>query len=122
MNMLFNPKPLGKTILSPNEVKSNLEIADRFEQCAISDTVIFLGTAFKANTRYIPVSDVERVFKRLAVTKGFFEDNKVFASIPYLVLLYDKGSEKQIRFENEEELNQFLASVKIKTNIPVGKE
>jgi len=119
--MLFNPKPLGKGTLSSEEVKSDLSKAVNFGQCAVSDKVIYIGNIVRANSRYIPVSDVERVFKRLAVTKGFFEQNKLFAAIPYLVVIYDGGLEKQVKFEKEDELDMFLNMVRNHTSIPVGK-
>jgi len=119
--MLFTPKPLGKGSLPVDAVKIDVEKAEKFGQCAVSDEAIYLGNVIRANSRYVLVSDVERVFKRLAVTKGFFDGSRVFAAIPYLVVIYDGNQEKQIKFDHEEELNQFLDSVKRKTSIPVGK-
>ena len=63
---------------------------------------------------------VKRVFKRLAVTKGFFE-GKVFGTLAYLVVLYDDGKEKTCRFEYEESLDSMLNAIRNNTSIPVGK-
>jgi len=119
--MLFTPKPLGKGSIIADEIKSDIEKAYKIGQCAISGKAIYIGNVFRANSRYVPVSDVKRVFKRLAVTKGFFDGNKVFAAIPYLVIIYDGGIEKQIKFDKEDELNLFLDSIKEQTSIPIGK-
>ena len=63
---------------------------------------------------------MKRVFKRLAVTKGFFE-GKVFGTLAYLVVLYDDGKEKTCRFEYEESLDSMLNAIRNNTSIPVGK-
>lgn len=119
--MLFVPKPLGKGSIASDIIKTDIEKAEKFGKCAVSSKAIYIGNIIRSNSRYVPVSSVDRVFKRLAVTKGFFEGNRVFATIPYLVVVYDGGLEKQVKFDNEEELNLLLDSVKRKTNIPVGK-
>ena len=71
---------------------------------------------------YIPLDSVKRVYKRLAVSKGFYEPGKIFGSIAYLVIKYDDDKEKVYRFNNEEVLDMMLKDIKSKTNIPVGKE
>ena len=50
-----------------------------------------------------------RVFKRVAMSKGGFSGKGMFASIPYLVVVYDDGQEKQCNFKHEEQVDQFLA-------------
>ena len=47
-----------------------------------------------ARMGYIPLSAIEWVYKRLAVTKGFFEEGKIYGTMSYLVVRYD-GKEKR---------------------------
>lgn len=69
---------------------------------------------------YIPFSAIDRVYKRLAVSKGFFENGRIYGTLCYLVVCYD-GKQKAYRFTHEENLNALLDLIREKTNIPVGK-
>ena len=42
------------------------------------------------------------------MSKGGFSGHGVFASIPYLVVVYDGGQEKQCNFKHEEQVDQLL--------------
>ena len=68
---------------------------------------------------YIPLSAIERVYKRLGVSKGFFE-GKMYGTLCFLVVRYE-GKEKAFRFTHEENLDAILDAFREKTQIPVGK-
>ena len=68
---------------------------------------------------YIPLAAIERVFKRLAVSKGAFE-GKMYGTLCYLVVRYE-GKEKAFRVTHEENLDAILQAFREKTKIPVGK-
>ena len=70
--------------------------------------------------RYLPLTQIERVYKRLAVSRGFFEQGKVYAALCYLVICYD-GREKAVRFTHEEDVDALLHQFADETDIPVGK-
>ncbi|MGN0850033.1 MAG: hypothetical protein ACI4M4_00295 [Candidatus Ornithospirochaeta sp.] len=69
---------------------------------------------------YIPLSSLERVYKRLYVSKGFFEKGKIYGSLSFLVIDFD-GREKAYRLLREENLDALLDAFRVKTDIPVGK-
>ena len=118
--MLFPPKPLSTVTFSDDELKVDISTRLKYGQCALGKRALYVGTYFLSNRYYIPLVRVERVFKRLAVSKGFYE-GKVFGSIAYLVIRYDHGQERVCRFDHEEELDNLLNAVRKHTNIPVGK-
>ena len=118
--MLFPPKPLSSVTFTPEEIKVDKASWLKFGTCALGKRALYVGSYFLSNRYYIPLTRVKRVFKRLAVTKGFYE-GKVFGTLSYLVVLYDDGKEKTCRFEREEELDQMLNAIRKHTGIPVGK-
>ncbi len=118
--MLIAPRPLSTVTLSREDLEADKKNALRFDQCALGKRALFVGGFGFSNVYYIPLSRVRRVYKRLAVTKGFYE-GKIFGSMSYLVILYDKDKEKVFRFTHEEDLNDMLNAFRKHTAIPVGK-
>lgn len=119
--ILFLPKALCSATYTPDAIKNDRKIAARYESCALGKNMLFIGGRYINGLYYIPVNSVERVYKRLAVSKGFFESGKVFITIPYLVVQYDKGKTKVCRFTREENLDALLADIGKRTKIPIGK-
>jgi hypothetical protein len=120
--MIFDPKPLlPSATLPPSELKEDKKSAQRYEDCGLGEKALYLGTFALRRNRYLPLDKVERVFKRLAVSKGFFEQGKIYGTLSYLVVLYDGGREKVCRFEHEENLDLMLRDFRLRTTIPVGK-
>jgi hypothetical protein len=120
--MLFTPKALCETELTQEELKSDKKSARRYDDCALGDKALYLGAFGLSRVLYVPLTRVERVFKRLAVSKGFFEEGKIYGTLAYLVVKYDGGKEKVCRFQNEPELDLMLHDFSAHTAIPVGKK
>jgi len=118
--MLIAPRPLSAAVLSPLELKTDRNNALRFESCALGKRAIYVGGFFLSCIYYIPLHRVKRVFKRLAVSRGFYE-GKIYGTLAYLVVQYDDGKEKACRFEHEEALDSMLSAIRGNTSIPVGK-
>lgn len=118
--MYFAPKPLTSAQLPPDILKEDRLGAKLFEECGLGQKALYLEAFGMRCRRYIPLSKIERVFKRLAVSKGFFEQGKVFGTLSYLVVQHD-GKEKVIRFTHEENVDAILAAFRADTDIPVGK-
>ena len=118
--MLIAPRSLSTAVIRPEELKSDRKSALKFESCALGKKAIYVGGHLFSCHYYVPIHRVKRVYKRLAVTKGFFE-GKVFGTLAYLVVLYDDGKEKTCRFEHEESLDSMLNAIRNNTKIPVGK-
>ena len=118
--MLFAPKALSSSSFSREELAADKKEAVRYGHCALGKRAVYVGRFGLGCTHYLPLTRVERVFKRLAVSKGFYE-GKTFGSLSYLVVRYDGGKERQCRFEREDELDMMLSAFRKRTSIPVGK-
>ena len=57
----------------------------------------------------MPIAAVRRVFKRVAMSQGGFTGKGAFGTIPYLVVEYDDGQQKQCTFKREEDVDEMLA-------------
>lgn len=91
-----------------------------YEDFGLGDRALYAGMYGVSRIGYIPLSAITRVFKRLGVTKGFFENGKIYGTLCYLVVCYD-GKQKAFRFTHEENLNALLETLRNKTAIPIGK-
>lgn len=119
--MIYIPsKPLGKNILEKEELKHDKQSARHYEDCGLGEKAVYLNSLGLSRISYIPLENVTRVFKRLAVSKGFFEEGKIYGTLSYLVVCYD-GVEKQFRFTHEESVDAMLEDFRVNTDIPVGK-
>jgi hypothetical protein len=119
--MLFAPRPLSEATLPVEELKLDKKAARHYDDCGLGEKALYLGAFALSRVQYIPLTQVERVFKRLAVSKGFFEQGKIYGTLSYLVVKYDGGKEKVCRFEHESDLDEMLRDFTKNTNIPVGK-
>ena len=119
--MLFPPKSLTDRAFTKEELESDKKVRNKYEDCGLGKKALYVGTFGLGCRRYIPLGQVKRVYKRLAVSKGYFEQGKVYATISYLVIMFGKDSEKVVRFTNEDNLDALLNDIKAHTNIPVGK-
>lgn len=118
---LLPSKALCSATYTTDVVKKERKEARHYESCSLGKNTLFIGGYFLSDLWYIPCNAVERVYKRLAVSKGFTEPGKVYITIPYLVVQYGKGKEKTCRFTKEENLDALLADVAKRTKIPTGK-
>ena len=119
--MLFPPKSLSARELSPYELESDKETINKYEDCGLGKRALYVGAFGLNRRRYIPIGNVKRVYKRLAVSKGFFEEGKMYGTMSYLVVIYDSTKEKVVRFTHEENLDALLNDIRAHTKIPVGK-
>lgn len=118
--MYIAPKSLSDGTLPADILREDKLGCTHFDECGLGEKALYLGLFGISRMRYIPLSRIERVFKRLAVTKGFFEQGKIYGTLCYLVILYD-GKQKVCRFTHEENLNALLDAIRERTVIPVGK-
>lgn len=106
--MLLFIKPLGQETLEPAILKEDRAGCRRFGPCGAGQKALYLNGFFRERAFYVPFSSVERVFKRVAMSKGGYTGKGLFAAIPYLVVLHDGGKEKQCQFKREEQVDQML--------------
>lgn len=106
--MILKPVQLGKAELTTEELNADKKECKRFGPCGVGKKALYLNSFFLDRHYYVPVSSVSRVYKRVAMSKGGFSGKGLFASIPYLVVVYDNGREKQCNFKYEEQVDQMM--------------
>ena len=117
--MLIRPIRLGRTALPAETVAADKDACKRFGPCGVGKQALYLSSYFLDRRYYIAIQDVRRVFKRVAMSKGGFTGSGVFGSIPYLVVEYDDGAEKQCTFKREEDVDSLLDYLsQIRPDIP----
>lgn len=125
--MIVRPAPLGKNALSREVLAADKKSCRRFGPCGVGKAALYLNSFYIDRRYYVPVSSVTRVFKRVAMSRGGFTGRGIFAAIPYLVVVYDDGREKQCNFKYEDQVDQMVAYVgehfpHIKTVSEAGEE
>lgn len=120
--MYLAPKSMSAGTLPSEVLRADKTNCQKFDECGLGKKAVYLGLFGISRIRYIPLANVQRVYKRLMVSKGFFEQNKLFGVLPYLVIRYDSGKEKAYRFTHEEDVDAMLNAFREGTKVPVGKE
>lgn len=110
--MLTYTIPLGKETLDPGDLKTDKSVCRKYGPCGIGEKALYLNSFYLDRRYYIPFSGIRRVFKRVAMSKGGFTGKGIFATLPYLVVLYDDGKEKQCLFKYEEHVDKLLEDIR----------
>lgn len=110
--MIFKPIQLGRGHLEAEELTADKKGCKHFGPCGVGQKALYLNSFFLDRRYYITYSGITRVFKRVAMSKGGFSRKGIFATIPYLVVEYDNGTEKQCTFKYEEKVDELLACLK----------
>lgn len=97
---------LEKSVLQDDKKKCKL-----FGPCGVGQKALYLNSFYVDRIYYVPFSAVKRVFKRVAMSRGGFTGKGMFATLPYLVVVYDDGTEKQCLFKHEEHVDEMLAYI-----------
>ena len=118
--MYIAPKSLSEATLPADVLREDKQYCTHFDDAGLGKKALYLSAFGISRIRYIPLSRVERVYKRLAVSKGFFEQGKIYGTLSYLVIRYD-GKEKVCRFTHEADVDALLNAFRENTSIPVGK-
>jgi hypothetical protein len=106
--VVFLPKRLGSIEIEPEILRGDVKHCRRFGPCGIGNEALYLNSFFVDRMYYIPIRSVRRIFKRVAMSRGGFTGKGMFASIPYLVVEYEDGREKQCIFRTEETVDQMI--------------
>ena len=89
----------------------------------MGEKALYLNSFFIDRHYYVALESVRRVFKRVAMSKGGFTGKGAFGSIPYLVVEYDDGAQKQCNFKHEEDVDNLLAYLaKICPDLPLQSQ
>lgn len=110
--MIFAPIQLGRTSVETAVLASDKKKCKRFGPCGVGEKALYLNSFFIDRRYYVSLSSVRRVFKRIAMSKGGFTGKGVFGAMPYLVVEYDDGKQKQCNFKHEEDVDRMLAYIR----------
>lgn len=110
--MAFPTKPLSVQLLDKEELKQDKAACLKSGPCGVGKKALYLNSFYIDRCYYIPYKAITRVFKRVAMSKGGFTGKGAFASIPYLVVVYDGGQVKQCNFKHEEHVDDLLDYIK----------
>ena len=108
---MIRTQRLGKDTLPENELKEDKKSCHKFGPCGVGQKAIYLNSFYIDRQYYVPMKSVKRVFKRIAMSKGGFTGRGVFATLPYLVVEFDDGRQKQCNFKYEEDVDRILAYI-----------
>ena len=106
--MIFKPHPLSKMQLSPQELETDKKMCQKIGPCGIGRKALYLNSFFIDRCYYIPYKMIQRVFKRVAMSEGGFSGKGMFASMAYLVVVYDDNKQKQFNFKYENQVDELL--------------
>ncbi len=109
--MILKPKQLSREGLSQEALAADKKGCKRFGPCGVGKQALYLNSFYIDRCFYVTLSSVRRVFKRVAMSKGGFTGRGLFASIPYLVVEYDDGKQKQCNFKREDDVDNLLACI-----------
>jgi hypothetical protein len=110
--MIFRPKQLGSASLKKEELMRDKKSCKKYGPCGVGKKALYLNRFGIDRLYYVPFASVKRIYKRIAMSKGGYSGKGLFATIPYLVVVYDNGWEKQCSFKIEEDVDRLLAYVK----------
>lgn len=107
--MIFKPKALSLVSTLPDdELAKDKKNCKKIGPCGVGEKAIYLNSFYFDRRYYVPFSTITRVYKRVALSKGGFTGKGVFGSMPYLVVEFDDGQEKQCNFKYEEKVDQVV--------------
>lgn len=109
--MAFYTKALSSQTLEDSVLKADKSACRKFGPCGVGDKALYLNSFYLDRRYYIPFPCITRAFKRVAMSKGGFTGKGVFATMPYLVVIYDNGKEKQCLFKREEHVDMLLEDI-----------
>lgn len=105
----MTPKALSSSQLPKETLSADKKACRRFGPCGVGEQALYLNSFWFERFYYVPIAAVRRVFKRVAMSQGGFTGKGAFGTIPYLVVEYDDGQQKQCTFKREEDVDLLLA-------------
>ena len=118
--MLFAPRKYGNTPLSKTDLAEDRKNCIKCGPVGLGKKALYSNSFYIKRYYYTCWTDIRRVFKRVAMSKGGFSGKGIFASIPYLVIQKSDGTEQQCNFKVEDQVDQVLEWIKEKhPEIPV---
>ncbi len=111
MGIYFKPKQLGQERIDSSALREDKQCCARFGPCGVGRKALYLNSFYIDRKYYVPVSSVQRVYKRIAMSKGGFTGRGIFSTMPYLVVEYDGGKRKQCNFRYENVVDSMVGYI-----------
>lgn len=109
--MIFAPRKYGNRALSREALAQDKKDAIKIGPVGIGKRALYTNSFYIRRYYYTCWTDIRRVFKRVAMSRGGFSGKGIFASIPYLVIQKTDGTEQQCNFKFENEVDEVLAQI-----------
>ena len=109
--MLLFATPAGEKTLPRDVLEADKKACRKAGPCGAGEKALYLGNAYVSRFRYLPWDEVDRVYKRVAMSAGGFSGKGVFGSQAYLVVRLKNGRELSTAFKREPDLDAFLAHI-----------
>lgn len=119
---MFMLKALSSEI-DKDIIKKDRKECVKIGPCGVGKIAVYPNGFFFDRCFYIPICNIKRVFKRIAMSKGGFKHKGIFGSVPYIVIEYDDNKHKQFYMKREEYADEFLNAIsRINPHIPLLSE
>ena len=99
----------GKQPLPPGELKADKKAARKIGPVGMGRRAIYLNSFYISRLYYALWTDVSRVYKLVAMSKGGFTGIGAFGAMSYLVVELRDGRTKKCQFKYENQTDQALA-------------
>ena len=109
---MLRPYPLSAVRIEAAALTEDKKRCRKIGPCGVGKQALYLNSYFLDRRYYIPFSAVDRVYKRIAMSKGGFSGKGIFATLAYLVVVFDGGREKAFQFKYEAQIDELLAVVR----------
>ena len=111
MMLYLKPRLLGSVGLDDALLKADKKSCVHCGPCGVGEHALYLNSYWLDRRWYIPVSNIQRAYKRVAMSKGGFTGKGIFGAIPYLVVEYGNGEVRQFTFKHEHHVDAMIAEI-----------
>ena len=84
---MFKPQRLGTVTIPDAELTTDKKNCKKIGPCGVGEKAIYLNSFYLDRRYYIPISSIERIFKRIAMSKGGFTGKGAFEFVQKLEAL-----------------------------------
>ena len=109
--LYLKPRLLGSVGLDDAVLKADKKACVQCGPCGVGERALYLNSYWLDRRWYVPIANIQRAYKRVAMSKGGFTGKGVFGSIPYLVVEYGNGETKQCTFKHEHHVDMMIAEI-----------
>ena len=110
--MILSPRPYTSSALSETMLNEDRRVMKSVRVSAGCHALYFKRFPL-SRTRYVPYDNIERVYKRIAMTKGGFSGRGAFLSAAYIVIVLNSGVEEAIYIGSEEVADRVLEDIRL---------